>query len=271
MAVQITLNQSGKSAGIAGQAREDLATGTPVLCSTSGGPFLHYRWAVVSKPIDILTPVRSAAVFSTSTSSTSLLQPIDLPGTYLLRVTVDSGNGLGADAGDVAEIDFYAGPALAADPRRLPRRWPAAFEQLSHNVPDAIDPAGNTEGWSREQLKWREIYLNSMAWAGGFVVNNDGDMAASLVRGFGCSVVWVSTGIVQVTFDTPMPDAFYAIQHGVDAYPNGDTGIIGFSQPVAKLDTGFQIQTFLFFPGVEAPFLADGFPFSFRVTMGLAP
>ena len=266
MAVQITLDQSGKSPGIPGQARQDLATGTAVLCTSSGGPFLAYRWAVVSKAINAAVTVRSAAVFATPTADTSLLEPIDLPGTYLVRVTVDSGNGLGADEGDVAEIDFYAGPALASDPRRLPRRWPAAFEQLSHNVPDAIDPAGNTEGWAREKLKWKAIHEASVVWAAGLVENVNGASLATLIRGFGVSVSYIAAGQIQITFDTPMPDAFYSVIASIDDVNSAgaDPSIV---QPLFKDANGFQVWTY----DVTINALADGVPFSFEVKLGIDP
>ena len=265
MAVQITLDQMGQPPGIPGRARQDFVTGVAALCTAVGGPFIQYRWEVVSKPIDILVPVRSAAIFSTSTASTSLLQPIDLAGTYLLRCTVNSGNGLGADEGDVAETDFYAGPALATDVRRLPRRWPAFAEKRSHNVPDAIDPAGNTEGWAREQLMWRQIYAISMDWASG-LVRNDGFITA-LVRGFGVSVTYIAPGRVQVTFDTPMLDKHYLVVVGVDDFGQFAPAPPAAVQVVAKLTTGFEVNTF----DILGAALADGIPFSFVVKLGLLP
>lgn len=155
MAAQITVNQAAKPAGVAGQAREDLDLGTAVTLSAAGGPFLAYLWTIVDKPIDIVTGARSAAALSAPTSSSTNVAPIDKPGTFLVQLAVDSGSGLGALAGDVARITFYAGPALAADPTLLPRRWPATGETSEHNVPDAVDAGGNPDGWAREWLRWR--------------------------------------------------------------------------------------------------------------------
>lgn len=168
MAVQIVINQSGKSAGVAGQAREDLDTGTAVLVAAVGGPFLAYQWSFQYRAINIVAGARATSLFATPTASSSLINPIDQPGTYLIQLAVDSGSGLGATEEDVATITFYAGPTLNADPTLLPRRIPAFRERLQHNVPDVIDPTGNTEGWSREWLRWF-AYIETLAGGGGSV------------------------------------------------------------------------------------------------------
>ena len=154
MAVAITVDQSGKPPGVAGKAREDLATGTGITLTSSGGPFLAYQWRIVHKPINIITPARSAALLASPSAPTTVLTPINISGTHLIELSVDSGAGLGASPGDIARISFYAGPTLAADPTQLPRRKPAAFEALEHNVNDALDPSGNPDGWAREWLRW---------------------------------------------------------------------------------------------------------------------
>src|SRR5512143_3756882 len=150
MTVLIKVDQAAHPAGVPGQAREDLATGVGITLTAVGGPFLAYQWSIVSKPIDILTSTEASSLLASPTANISTLSPIDVAGTYLVQIAVDSGNGLGAGAGDVSRITFYAGPALAVDPSALPRRGMAAFESTEHNVPDAIQPLGNTEGWSRE-------------------------------------------------------------------------------------------------------------------------
>lgn len=154
MALQIRIDQAGKPPGVAGQAREDLATGTAVQLTATGGPFSKYLWTVLWKPIDIIGATRSAAALSSATSNATLLQPIDLAGTYFVEVSVDSGSGLGALLTDVARVTFYAGPTLATDPTQLPRRIPAFQETVEHTVPDGLDLAGNPDGWSREWLRW---------------------------------------------------------------------------------------------------------------------
>jgi hypothetical protein len=150
----IVINQAGKPAGVAGRAREDLVTGTAVTVAAVGGPFLAYSWTFQSVAENIIAGVKATSLFATPAASSSLISPIDQPGTFLVQLEVDSGSGLGATEADVASITFYAGPALNADPTLLPRRIPAFRERLQHNVPDAIDPSGNTEGWSREWLRW---------------------------------------------------------------------------------------------------------------------
>jgi hypothetical protein len=152
--LQIQIDQSGKPGGVPGQAREDLATGTPVQLTATGGPFVQYQWTVLDKPVDVVANVRSAAALSSGTASATLLQPIDLAQTYFVQVAVDSGSGLGALETDVAQITFYAGPTLSADATKFPRRQPAVGETDQHNVPDAIDPGGQPDGWARERARW---------------------------------------------------------------------------------------------------------------------
>lgn len=172
--VQILLNQAGKPAGTAGIAREDFATGVKVVASAVGGPYVSYLWEILDAPIDYLVPVASAVGLSNSTGSTTDVTPIDLPQTYRLRLSVDSGSGLGATSDDVADITFYAGTALAALPYELPRRKPAFGESLEHNAVDAIlFPSGQTKGWKETMDKWflvvEQLYASVAALGGNWV------------------------------------------------------------------------------------------------------
>ena len=160
-AVQIVINQAGKSPGVAGQAREDLATGTAVVLQAVGGTFFAYQWTIVWRPFDIIAAIRSSCVLTAPTQAITQLTPIDVASTYFVEVVVDSGAGLGAGAGDVARITLYAGPTLSADPAKLPRRTIAAGETVEHNAPDAIDPLGNPDGWAKERARWDAV-LQSM-------------------------------------------------------------------------------------------------------------
>lgn len=152
--LQIKVDQSGKPPGVPGRAREDLALGTAVQLAAVGGPFVTYLWTLAFKPVDVVAGARSSAALSSATTSTTLVQPIDKAGTYRVGIAVDAGFGLGAREQDVAFITFYAGPALSADPTQYPRREPAVGETIEHNVPDAIDPGGNPDGWARERARW---------------------------------------------------------------------------------------------------------------------
>jgi hypothetical protein len=156
MAVQITINQAGAPAGTAGVAREDLATGLAVVLTASGGAYLSYLWEVLDCAVDHIGLVKSAVGLATPNAATTNMLPIDLAGTYRVRVSVDSGSGLGATAADVATITFYAGPTLAALASALPRRIPAFGEMLEHNVPQAAGYGStrNFRGWSPEMERW---------------------------------------------------------------------------------------------------------------------
>lgn len=220
MSVTITINQAAKPAGVAGQAREDIDVGTAVTLTANGGPFSAYQWTVLHKPVEIRTNARATAVPGTPTNSTTTLTPIDIRGTYLVQVAVNSGSGLGATAADIARLTFYAGiPGDVyrgppnADPRLLPRRMPAAGEKGEHNVVDAVDAGGNTDGWAREFLRWERVWQDlyeTKAWVAGRV--NLTGAGATLVRGYNVATVARSAqGIVLVTFTTALPNANYSV------------------------------------------------------------
>ncbi|MFA4974376.1 MAG: hypothetical protein WC683_17355 [bacterium] len=161
MAVQITLNQAGAPAGVPGQAREDFATGFAVVATSSGGAYTAYQWELLDVPTDYVAVSHSIAGLSAPGGAATNILPIDLTGTYKLRLSVDSGSGLGATADDVAEITFYAGAALAALSYQLPRRKPAFGEKLEHNVPQAAGLGGviNWRGWAEELDRWFDVII----------------------------------------------------------------------------------------------------------------
>ena len=218
MAAQITIDQVTRPPGTAGVAREDLVLAQVVTLTSSGGPFLAQQWRIIHKPIDIIAGVRATSLLATPAAASSTLAPIDVAGTYLLELAVDSGFGLGARASDVARITFYAGPVLAVNPDEFPRRPLAFQETIEHNVPDALDPTGNTEGWSREWYRWfaaiKKLWATkAAAWAkislpgGGPAAIADGANVAAVVR--------TGMGVVTVAFTTALPSAAYCVTTGV--------------------------------------------------------
>lgn len=269
MALQITLNQTGKPAGVAGRAREDLDLGVPVVASASGGPFTEYRWLIVSKPVDVIANVKSGAGLSAPTSSTTQISPIDVPGTHLVELLVDAGFGLGARLEDVARITFYAGTALAADPRKLPRREPAFGERAEHNVPDALDAGGNPEGWAREKARDKalrdDLWLGRL-WAGGTVV---GGMSPSYQRQIGMDpggLVWNAIDEwYELAFDASnqMPDGAYSVIVTSQG-PHGANGFVTWRTD--QLGTAGFVVAFCDDLGTGNKVPAD---FSFRVELGV--
>ena len=229
MAATVTIDQAGAPAGVAGEAREDLVTGVSVTLTAGGGPFTAYQWTLRSVAVDVLAETRSAAVLSAPTSSSTSLSPIDLPGNYAGRLTVDSGAGLGASPEDVFDFTFYAGvtgdPLLGpvnADEEELPAREPGFSERLEHNVADVIDPAGNTEGWARTMARWfaiiRALYSRRAVAVGIVQLTGAG---ASVLRDVGLGTATrTGVGVVTVTFTKAFADALYAAY----ALPIGATG-----------------------------------------------
>lgn len=238
-AVQIRIDQAGSGAppGVAGVAREDLALGFPVTLTAIGGPYLAHVWSVVDKTVDIVLGTQSAAVFGAPAAAVTSFGPIDIEGTYLVQLVVDSGSGLGATADDVARITFYAGSTLNAlnvDPAELPRREMAFRETTEHNVPDAVFLAGNARGWAQERQRWQEVLKRLYAgksWAWGRVALPGGG-PASLVGGdlnVG-GVVRTAIGTVAVSFAAPLPNANYAVLHAARGAPGQlyvDTEAVG--------------------------------------------
>jgi hypothetical protein len=157
MALQITLDQTGKPAGVAGKAREDLATAVAVTAAATGG-YDSYTWTLLDSPPNDAMTAPSAASLSAPTSQATDVTP-DNAGTYLLRVAASL-----AGVISTAEITFYAGATLASDPAACPRRMPSYLEDTQHSVPDAIDVSGNTVGWARELRRWLKVVTGLWNW-----------------------------------------------------------------------------------------------------------
>jgi len=220
--VQIQIDQPGSGAppGIAGQAREDLVVGFPVVLTAVGGPFLSYAWSTIDKAVDIIAGAQSNMLISAPTAAVTPATPIDIEGTYLVQVLVDSGSGLGALPEDVARITFYAGGTLNflnPNPAELPRREMAFRETTEHNVPDAVFPLGNARGWAEERQRWQEVLKLMYAgksWGWGRVALPAGGpstlVGGSLNLG---GVVRVSQGVCDVVFALPLPNANYDVLH----------------------------------------------------------
>ncbi len=246
MAVQILISQTAAPATQPGEAREDLVTGLPVALEAIGGPYSEYLWSFVYKAIDIDAGVQSSCAFDSPDGVLTLVDPVDKPGTYMVQVTVNSGQGLGATEGDVARITFYAGEVgnpvggpLNADPAELPRRIMAFREQLQHNVPDAIETTGNMQGWSREWLRWfsaMQRMYEGKSWARGLVT---GDATTPVLeRGFNVAgLVHTATGIVEVTMTRALADEKYSPVAGL-------IGTKGFIYCEITSSTVFSVYTF---------------------------
>jgi hypothetical protein len=210
VAVSIKIDQAAKPAGVAGRAREDLDTGVAVTLEAVGGPYSQYQWEFLGKPANDAVTARSASGFTAATSSITQTTP-DLAGTYNVRVSVDSGSGLGATPGDVADITYYAGPVLNTDAAELPRRLMAYLERSQHNVPDAINAGGNDEGWAREWERWKSTIArmhSAKLWAGGRIQLTGG--GATILRAHNvATAVRSAVGRVAITFTRGMADTLY--------------------------------------------------------------
>lgn len=216
MSLQLLINQMGKPAGTPGVAREDIDLGTPVDLQALGGPFLQVAWSIVDKPIDYTVPAQSSAAFSAPSNALTQLSPIDYQGTYLIRVSVDQGFGLGARPEDNASITFYAGVPLNSIYNEFPRRIPAFGERTEHNVPSPPF-ANNPRGWAEAMEKYLFALINSGSelfaycrYEFGTGILKSKNVAS--VTGFG-------VGIFAITFTNPAPDANYIVIPSIRTNP----------------------------------------------------
>jgi hypothetical protein len=239
MSVQIVLNQAAQPPGNPGFARQDFLTGVAVSAAAVGGPYFQYLWTLIDKPLDLTVPARSTAVVGSPTSTSTLVSPIDMAGTYLLELLVDSGSGLGATQDDVARITFYANSVsmpLNADPAEAPRRTPAFRETTEHNVPETLFPGGNPRGWAEERLRFDEMILRmyqGKSWAHGRV-DVAGGGPATVVDGMNvASATWAGTGLIDVVFTRPLQNNLYTITGNTYNAP-------GFFYTTNRLNTGFR-------------------------------
>lgn len=241
MAAGIKIDQLAAPPGVSGKAREDLVTGLDISFTATGGPFLSYLWQLVDKPIDIVGGVQSAAVLSAPTANVTLATPVDLPGTYLVQLLVDSGSGLGATEQDVATITAAAalpGSPFNADPTQLPRRQIAFRETTEHNVDDVVFPSGNPRGWAQERLRWDALLSSLFAgkdWSharvgltgGGATIVGSALNVASVTR--------VGVGVVDVLFTAAMPNGNFEVFGGA----RGPVG--GMATSDLEANAGFRI------------------------------
>ena len=123
---QIKIDQSGKLAGLPGFARQDLDTGTAVSLTAVGGPFKAYRWTLIDVPVDVDEDQLATTGITSPNQAITDVMPIDVAGTYLVQLEIDSGGGLGNSPDDIVRITFYAGPPLSPWAYELPQRIPAA-------------------------------------------------------------------------------------------------------------------------------------------------
>ena len=80
--IGIIITQSGVSGG-AGQSREDLVLGIPVILSNvSSSGVTGYKWEIIGKPY------ASIVTLSSSTGATSTFTP-DITGSYLIQLTIN--------------------------------------------------------------------------------------------------------------------------------------------------------------------------------------
>lgn len=262
--VQIKIDQAAAPAGLPGVAREDLVLASPVMLTAVGGPFAAYRWTIIDRVLNFKTDVLSAAALPSPTAVSTQMTPIDLAGTYLVQVEIDSGAGLGATADDVARITFYAGPTLATSPFELPQRIPAANETNEHNVPNAVYFSGNPLGWAYTLGRWLagivgRLFRTSPRAGARVSTASAGPTVTEIRKLFVSSVTFDGTG----TYTVVLLPAFFDANYGVIVTPHESAD---YGHPKTWAVNVIDSSTFevAFFDNADAPTGAD-----FSVFIGL--
>lgn len=172
MPASIIFDQVTKSAGVAGDAREDFDTGLLVTCSNSTAES-SYTWTLED------VPIRSALVRGTVGTNPTLTFTPDVKGSYRVSLRV---NGSSSPADN--DVSFCA--VVTTGAKTLGWRYPAAGEA---NQEDNIVKTGlgfpsniNTRGWATErdlQLEQAEIAAHGVINA---VVTSPGAGTDDLVK-----------------------------------------------------------------------------------------
>lgn len=118
----IVINQSGAPAGVAGQARSDLAIGTPVVLTNNDNAGVRtFRWSLKAPP-------GSSAVLTATIAPTTQFTP-DIAGSYRIELEVNNGRGANRQVLIAAVLDSNG------------LRYPALREGSEFNE------GGNVDGW----------------------------------------------------------------------------------------------------------------------------
>lgn len=220
MTLQITINQSGKSAGVAGQAREDLDNvpvgpqGSVLVTLTATGGTGTYAWLLLDAPPNEAMTAPSASTLSASSGSSVTITP-DNADTYLVQCS--SGT-------ETVQITFYAGPTLSAAADELPQRIPSFDEGNVHNAPDLVYPTGNIKGWAQVLRRWLSVIRRHDAILSG----DNGHPSADLALTTNSATPF--TGVVITGLPALAASKIYGVVIGITVFQyidsTGDNGSI---------------------------------------------
>jgi hypothetical protein len=142
----ITINQTGKPAGVAGQARDDLSiysgAGTEVLLADSGTGGTR-TWQLLDQPKG------AAAVIDAPDQPSISISGATIPGSYMVQLTVDGGT----LPGQIVRLIFAVQidlPSWVGGANLRKFRIPAAGETIEFNRLSSPASGPNARGWADE-------------------------------------------------------------------------------------------------------------------------
>jgi hypothetical protein len=164
----ITINQSGKPAGVSDQSRDDLALytgpGTEIQLSYSGVGATTFQWLIIDQPPG------ATATLSTPTLATTNLVNATVAGSYLIQLVVDGGGSIGQITRRIAAIQMNT-PSWVTPSLNRPLRIPATSETNEFNVDSSPGSGTNLRGWALEMDHFFRTIVN---FAFGTIVSVNG-------------------------------------------------------------------------------------------------
>jgi hypothetical protein len=163
----ITINQSGKPAGVSNQSRDDLdlytAPGTEIQLSNSGVGGTTFQWSIIDQPPG------AAATLTTPLLSTTLLTGATVAGSYLVQLVVDGGGSIGQIKRLIGAVQVNT-PSWVTPALNRPLRIPACGETNEFNVETSPGVGVNLRGWAQEMS---HFFLTIANFAFGSVIKSN--------------------------------------------------------------------------------------------------
>jgi hypothetical protein len=192
----ITINQSGKPAGVAGQARDDLSiysgAGTEVLLADSGSGSTR-TWQLLDQPKG------AAAVIDAPDQPSISISGATIPGSYMIQLTVDGGT----LPGQIVRLIFAVQidlPSWVGGANLQKFRIPAAGETIEFNRLSSPAAGPNARGWADEMNDFLGVVARN---AFGTLIKDNGSAVGAeafrTINFVGSTIVDAGNGEISIT------------------------------------------------------------------------